>query len=461
VTAVLLTGQTLTPEEVARVAAGAPVQLAEASRAAMKTNAAAWLRAEAQPSEVAWLAPFGDGLSADPERLELFARSRCGGAPPPLPEPQVRALMVCRANVLAGARSGCRPGAADLLIGMLNTGVHPLAPAGGAAGDPSALAHVARVALRLGGQALRDGEALPFKLAMAGLPGFKPTPKEALSLMSGATLSAARAALACHRARRGLRSAELALACTLEAAGASPAGLTEPHLAARRHPGAVACAARVRALLEGTSRLSEAGPDGPEVRMAAAGLGAAWEALEHAEAAITRELNAACDDPLMINGLPARGGNLSAAPVALAMTSLGAAVALTAVLSAGRLSIAAGGAPPDALVERAAERARACTPRPRPLLDPAGAAAPARALDAMYAAEDLIETVSVELYLAAGVMDEALAGGAALAPALAELHETLRAFAPRPDDSADLELELHAVSELLRAGLLLHSASPW
>src|ERR1035437_5002015 len=56
-----------------------------------------------------------------------------------LSEGESRAMLLLRANVLAKGFSGCRSELVELLIGLLNAGVHPVIPekgSVGASGDP-------------------------------------------------------------------------------------------------------------------------------------------------------------------------------------------------------------------------------------------------------------------------------------------------------------------------------------
>ena len=68
-------------------------------------------------------------IAIPPDRLaELqvnLVRSHAAGVGPLLPEREVRAMMLLRANVLAKGYSGGRPELVDLLVGMLNAGIQP------------------------------------------------------------------------------------------------------------------------------------------------------------------------------------------------------------------------------------------------------------------------------------------------------------------------------------------------
>src|SRR5204862_2445684 len=80
------------------------------------------------------------------EQLQVnLVRSHSCGIGRPLAEPEVRAMMLLRANVLTLGFSGIRLEAIQLLVDMLNHGVWPLIPekgSVGASGDLAPLAHL-------------------------------------------------------------------------------------------------------------------------------------------------------------------------------------------------------------------------------------------------------------------------------------------------------------------------------
>ena len=67
-------------------------------------------------------------------------RSHAAGVGEPLPVRAVRASMALRANVLAKGFSGIRRETLELLIAMLNRGVHPVVPSRGSVGASGDLA---------------------------------------------------------------------------------------------------------------------------------------------------------------------------------------------------------------------------------------------------------------------------------------------------------------------------------
>jgi histidine ammonia-lyase len=322
-------GRTLSCADVAAVAAGASVRLDPIASERMAKSAQAWSALDSPDileSKVAWLVGEKPARATAQERRRAFVLGHCVGVGPALTIEFVRAMMLARANVLAVGLSGCRPQSAELLLAMLNVGVHPVVPSQGsvgAAGDLAPLAHMTQVAFRLGGKAWRQGSVRAGLAAMSGLPALEPTSKEALSFINGSSLAVAIGALVCHRARSLLRAAEVALAMSMEVVLADPRCLDDGALSGRGHPDACAVAGRLRALLDG-SDMARVGrlPDAFSIRCAPAVLGAAWSALLHTELVITRELNGACDNPLIVDGRVVEAGNFHGAPIALALDHL-------------------------------------------------------------------------------------------------------------------------------------------
>ena len=69
-----------------------------------------------------------------------LVRSHAGGVGQPLSEAEARAMLLLRANVLAKGFSGCRSALVELLVALLNAGVHPVIPEKGSVGASGDLA---------------------------------------------------------------------------------------------------------------------------------------------------------------------------------------------------------------------------------------------------------------------------------------------------------------------------------
>ncbi|MDP2310499.1 MAG: aromatic amino acid ammonia-lyase [Pseudomonadota bacterium] len=341
-TVVILNGQALTPDHVAAVAHGARVHLAGDARQRMERSAAAYAEL---PSVLEQKRRYlvGEALAPDGDLVSTFILGHCAGVGDPLPTPIVRALIVCRANVFATGYSGVRPALVEALLDLLNRGITPVVPSQGsvgAAGDLAPLAHVARVLCGLGGAVrLPDGTLAESDASAAyDLPAFAPTHKEALSLINGATLTSALAAIAVHRAERILDAMEVACAMTMEALRADTRCLSLHAIDARGHGSATLVASRLKNRLAGsTLAVPSRSPDAFSIRAAPAVLGAARDALGFARDLVLRELNGACDNPLWIDGEGVvEAGNFHGAPVALACDVLRIALTQAATQSERR-----------------------------------------------------------------------------------------------------------------------------
>ncbi len=339
-TPVELDGRGLTPAEVETVGRGAPTRLAPAARSRMEASVPLAHRPILREKWSLLVGgPCPDGSDA---LVRTFVEGHCAGVGPPLPVEQVRAMMVCRANVLATGHTGCRPEVAELLLAMLDADIVPVVPRTGAVGVGGSipLAHIVQVMARFGGHAHTPRGVLPAAEAMAGLPGLTLTEKEALSLINGSTMTAALGALAVVQARRLLDAAVAACALSFEVMRADTDCLDEAPLAARNHPGAIRVARRLRRLLHGSSLATPSrNPDPFSVRCAPHSLGATDDALRSVEQVITRELNGATDNPLVFPALgrELEGGNFHGAPVAVALDHLKAAVTQLGAMSERRL----------------------------------------------------------------------------------------------------------------------------
>ena len=131
----------------------------------------------------------------------------------------------------------------ELLVAMLNSGVHPVIPekgSVGASGNLASLAHLALVAIGEG-EAFYQGERMagPEALRRAGLEPMVLAAKEGLALLNGTQAMTAVGALAVARARRLAQLADLAGAMSLEALmGVGPPFDARIHQGAEPHAGA-------------------------------------------------------------------------------------------------------------------------------------------------------------------------------------------------------------------------------
>ena len=272
-----------------------------------------------------------------------LVRSHACGIGEPLSEPEVRAMMLLRANVLALGFSGIRLEIIEMLGEMLNRRVHPVVPGKGsvgASGDLAPLAHLALTLIGEGeaffeGERMESGEALRrAKLKPANLEA-----KEGLALLNGTQAMHAVGGLALLRAKRLTRLADVSGAMSLEALKGTPAAFDARLQDARPHAGQRAAAKHLLTLLQGSEIRQSHLKGDPRVQDAYSLRcmpqvhGAVRGALSHCEDVLLVESASATDNPLVFaeSGDVISGGNFHGAPLALAFDY--AAIAIVDLMS--------------------------------------------------------------------------------------------------------------------------------
>ncbi|MFL5543924.1 MAG: histidine ammonia-lyase [Gemmatimonadaceae bacterium] len=281
-------------------------------------------------------------VAIPPERLaELqvnLLRSHSSGVGDRLPEPEVRAMMLLRANVIAKGYSGARPELVDLLLAMLNADMYPPIPEQGSVGASGDLAPLAHLGLALIGEGtLIMGEREDSAAAILREVGVNPVvlgPKEGITLINGTQAHTAVALIALVHARALWRTAHVAGAMSLEALLGTPVAFDERIHDARGQKGQARSAALLRDLLADSEvreshRVADPRVQDPySLRCMPQVHGPVLDALDWIDDAISRELNAATDNPLVFeNGETLSGGNFHGLTVAMALDFL--AIVLT------------------------------------------------------------------------------------------------------------------------------------
>jgi histidine ammonia-lyase len=272
-----------------------------------------------------------------------LVRSHACGIGQPLSEPEVRAMMLLRANVLALGFSGVRLEIIQMLCGMLNRRVCPVVPEKGSVGASGDLAPLAHLALNLigEGEAFFEAERMESREALrrAGLKPQRLEAKEGLALLNGTQTMHAVGGLALLRAKRLSRIADVSGAMSLEALKGTPAAFDARLQDARPHPGQKAVAKHLLSLLDGSEIRQSHVKDDPRIQDAYSLRcmpqvhGAIRGALSHCEDVLLIESGSATDNPLVFakSGDVISGGNFHGAPLALAFDY--AAIALTDLMS--------------------------------------------------------------------------------------------------------------------------------
>jgi histidine ammonia-lyase len=267
-----------------------------------------------------------------------LVRSHSAGVGEPLPEPEVRAMMLLRANVLAKGYSGARPELVDLLLALLNQDLYPPIPEQGSVGASGDLAPLAHLALALigEGELMMNGARVPAAKALnaAGLQPVTLGPKEGIALINGTQAHTGIAVLAVARARALWRTAHVTGAMSLEGLLGTPVAFDERIHNARGQRGQKESARVLRELvvnsqLRESHRLGDPRVQDPYcLRCMPQVHGSVLDVLEWIEGVVGAELNAATDNPLIFeDGELLSGGNFHGMPVAAALDFL--AISLT------------------------------------------------------------------------------------------------------------------------------------
>src|SRR6266581_1411005 len=346
-----LSGNPLSLEEIASVAYGRePVQVAASARPRILASRKV-VDDIVTRDAVVYGVNTGFGKLADVRipvdeigALQLnLVRSHACGIGPPLSEPEVRAMMLLRANVLALGFSGIRPEVIELLCEMLNQRVHPVVPEKGSVGASGDLAPLAHLALSLlgEGEAFFDGRRMESGEAFrrAKLKPVKLEAKEGLALLNGTQAMHAVGGLSISRAKRLASIADVAGAMTLEGLRDTPAAFDPRLHDARPHQGQKTVAAHLNSLLQDSEIRESHRKDDPRVQDAYSVRcmpqvhGAVRDVFAHCEQILEVESASATDNPLVFveTGDVVSGGNFHGAPLALAFDY--AAIALTDLMS--------------------------------------------------------------------------------------------------------------------------------
>ncbi|MEO3754225.1 histidine ammonia-lyase [Streptomyces sp. B6B3] len=269
-----------------------------------------------------------------------IVRSHAAGLGPPVEREVVRALMFLRLRTLASGHTGVRPAVAETMAAVLNAGITPVVPEHGSLGCSGDLAPLAHCALTLLGEGEATGPDAPDQprpsaelLAEHGIAPVELREKEGLALLNGTDGMLGMLVLACADLGRLLTSADITAALTLEALLGTERVLAPELHALRPHPGQAASAGNMRRVLAGSGLVGhhqDAAPrvqDAYSVRCAPQVAGAGRDTLAHARAVAGRELAAAVDNPVVVDGRVESNGNFHGAPLGYVLDFLAIAAA--------------------------------------------------------------------------------------------------------------------------------------
>lgn len=366
-----INGNDLTLEEVRQVAIERrPVLLAADARAAVQ-RARAVVDSLIANNQTSYAITTGVGKLSDvriagPQIREMqvnLVRSHAVGVGEPLAAPEVRAMMLLRANSLSKGHSGVRTEVIDTLCEMLNRGVVPFVPSQGSVGASGDLAPLAHLALALIG----EGECVDDKgtrvptaetLKRAQVKPLVLEAKEAVSLINGTQGMLAVGILTLLAAETLVDSADVISSLSLDALQGTVVAFDERIHQARPHAGQLITAANLRKMIAG-SQINESHrecgrvQDAYSLRCIPQVHGAVRDTLAHCRRVMEIEVNSAVDNPLVFpvsnasvqaqrtsangDGDVISGGNFHGEPVAFALDFLGIALSALAGISERRL----------------------------------------------------------------------------------------------------------------------------
>jgi histidine ammonia-lyase len=356
---VTVNGDALTIEDVVDVARGAATaELAPGVAAAMEPSRSV-VAAAIEGDAPVYGVNTGFGALADTsvgardlERLQgAIVRSHAAGTGEPLDDAAVRAVLLLRARTLAAGYSGVRVDLPARLIEMLGLGLLPVVPGKGSVGASGDLAQLAHLAQTLIGEGRLRGPGDPAGgrpaaevLAEHGITPLRLAPKEGLSLVNGTEPMQALLAFSVIDAGMLVRAADLACALSIEALLGTDRPYDERVQALRPHPGQLASAANLRALLAGSPLLAShrhsrhAVQDAYCLRCAPQVHGAVRDVLDFARGVLEIELGAVVDNPVVVrDGEVMTTGNFHGEPLAFAGDMLAMALAELASISERRV----------------------------------------------------------------------------------------------------------------------------
>lgn len=343
---ILLDGNTVTIEDVVAIARFKnPVSLAESAKVGIARSRECVEKFVQEGKAIYGLntgfGKFSDvAISADEidELQKNLIYADAVGIGRPFDTEITRAIMVLRANALAKGFSGIRLETVETLIQMVNKRVHPIIRekgSVGSSGDLCPLAHLVLVMIGEG-EAEYGGVVMSGEEAMkkAGIEPVSLKSKEGLALINGTCAMMGVAVLTVYDALNVLKTADIVGTLTVEALeGIVDAYDPRVHIA-RNQKWQADVARNILRISKGSRLMTRQGEqrmqDGYSLRCIPQIHGASRPAYEYVRQIIENEINAATDNPLIFpegEGSVISGGNFHGQPVAIAMDTLGIAIA--------------------------------------------------------------------------------------------------------------------------------------
>jgi histidine ammonia-lyase len=267
-------------------------------------------------------------------------RSHAAGSGPEVEREVVRALMLLRISTLATGRTGIREVTLATYVALLNAGITPVVHEYGSLGCSGDLAPLAHCALALMGEGAvrdREGELRPTAdaLATAGIEPVVLAEKEGLALINGTDGMLGMLCLALADLDNLVKVADVAAAMSVEGQLGTDDVFADDLQQLRPHPGQIASAANLRALMAGSeireSHRTDACTrvqDAYSLRCSPQVAGGARDTMAHARTVANVELGSAIDNPVVTpDGRVESNGNFHGAPIAYVLDFLAIVVA--------------------------------------------------------------------------------------------------------------------------------------
>jgi histidine ammonia-lyase len=264
---VLLTGDTLTREEVINVAISNYIVEIDTSKLSASLD---YITDKVKRNKIVYGVTTGFGSNTNKmiqseDALELqinLLRSHACGVGKPFSREIVRAIMVIRLNTLLKGYSGVQESTVQQLAFLINNKIHPVIPEKGSVGASGDLCPLSHMALPLigEGEIEYNGETFTtedfLKSDQAKAMHFKAISlsyKEGLALNNGTTVMAAVATIALHKAENLIRVATLSTALIFESlcARGNAYWFDKVHQI-RKHEGQIEIAQWLKKLLDGS-----------------------------------------------------------------------------------------------------------------------------------------------------------------------------------------------------------------
>jgi len=347
---VILTGDDLNIEQIDAVCRGpAIVNLSENAKDAVTANRAV-IERKVKANTPIYGVTTGIGefasIQISPEQGEELQKrivySHAAAVGKAIPECDVRAAMLLRANVLAKGYSGVRLQIVETLVQMLNKRVHPVIYQKGSLGTSGDLAPLSQMAEVVMGEGWADynGQRMPGAEAMkaAGIETLTLSYKEGLGLINGTQAFTGVGALALFDAMKLAKNTIIAAAMTFDCIGSNISGLDPRVHKIKNHRGPIVVAENLRRIIEESQTIpANKGKvqDAYSLRCIPQIIGPSLDAIKYALREHLDEINGVADNPLFFTDEDEylAGGNFHGQAVAMAQDFLCIAVSELADLA--------------------------------------------------------------------------------------------------------------------------------